>query len=103
MGILSDPRHCNNFRIILNYICMYVCMYKLADIVREFGFWTPDPTRCVYDLPAKQTTKSSSTAHFSGYGTAWTKDKFQNTRPVGRKREEGGGLGIPRIFTVWAR
>jgi hypothetical protein len=78
MGILSDPRHCNNFRIILNYVCMYVCicmyvcmcMYKLADIVREFGFWTPDLTRCVYDLPAKQTTKSSSTAHFSGYGTA---------------------------------
>jgi len=35
---------------------MYVCI-NWQTLFQEFGFWTPDPTWCVYDLPAKQNYK----------------------------------------------
>jgi hypothetical protein len=68
---------------------MYVCIYKVADVVQEFSFWTPKPNlMCLWFACQSKLQKALQKArvqHISqGMEAHGLKDKFQNTHPVGR-------------------
>jgi hypothetical protein len=77
---------------------MYVYI-NWQTLFQELGFWTPDPTWCVYDLPCQaKLQKLEYNTILRVWNTAWTKDKFQHTHHPSRQKlfYSSGQEGEPR-------